>query len=175
MNEQEIVDFIAKKAVLWSIIYGAQGFGKNLPAKEKLMQKYWDSVPRSIDNGRLGVGTLQAKPRTTLPQKVCKYGKPKVYWFGELHGSNNFIWNDGYTMSRHWDISSNKLTVRGMDPSRNMSVFVGDTIETKTYSTRAESWKPQGQLFVTSGKPLKINDREKEMIARVERIEFPEG
>lgn len=162
MNDQQIVDFIAKKAVLWSLIYGAQGFGKNLPAKEKLMQKYWDSVPRTLDNGRLGVGTLQAKPRTTLPQKVCNYGKPKLEWYGQA-ASSNFIWNDGYTMSRHWDINPGSLTVRGSDPSQNMSVFsVGDTVETfrdkrfisiddsEEYRTRTlhhgEPWEPKGQL-----------------------------
>lgn len=212
MTEDEMVEYLAKKAVLWSLIYGA-GLSTELPAKEKFMLNYWDAVPNTLDNGKLGVGTLYGK--VVLPPKICHYRKPKLYWFGEVHGSNNFVWNEGFTMARHWAISPDRLTLKGRNPSEGLSVwpaapmgsttgrnplagkrfigiseptehgavdsdffkrFTGDEwVETKTFNKKSSEWKPQGEIFIGGSQPLRMNNKSKETIERVQRIEFPEG
>lgn len=189
----EVQAEIYKQALLYSLICGKQGYGKNYRAKEKLMWDHYKSVPIDTIDNVWKPATISAdritKPK--LPQKICTYRKPKLYWFGELHPSNNFIWDEGFTMARHWDVGATTLSVRGMDPSRNMSVFVGisepaeservdqdflksltvdEWVETKTYDKKSASWKPQGEIIMMSGKPLKINEKSKETLEQVKRI-----
>lgn len=222
-----------KQMVLDSLLYGfkaGQGYGKNYKAAEKIRAQARANFPvpsilSNLDNVQQPA-TISAdriaKPK--MPQEICKYRKPKVYWFGELHGSNNLAYNPGWgynseywvAQSRHWKIIPDKLTLKGRDPKDGLSVFpsvpMGSTtgrheaadpfkgkrfigisepaeseqidndflkrftgdewVETRTLS-KPHVWKPQGKIFVTSGKPLKINDKSKETIERVERIEYP--
>ena len=37
------------------------------------------------------------------------------------------------------------------------------------------NWVPQGEIIIASGKPLRINEKSKEQIEQVERIEYPES
>ncbi len=229
MTETELIQAELYKAmVLDSLLYGikaGQGYGKNYKAAEKIRAQARANFPvpitNSLDSRKMGVGILKAKPLTKLPPKICNYRKPKLYWFGELHGSNNLVHNPGYSgNARHWDVFANKLKlitsdypamsmmpyIKGADQSKGTSMHVGDTVEeykgkrfigiselteteqidndflkrftgddwveTRTLS-KPHVWKPQGKIFVTSGKPLKINDKSKETIERVERIEYP--
>lgn len=192
MNEDEAVEYIAKKAVLWSLIYGS-GLVEGLPTKDKFMQNYWDAVPNALDSRKLGTFTLDAEQPTALPPKICTYRKPKLYWFGEVHGSNNFIWDEGYTMGRHWSVIGD--TVEEYNPLKGrrfisepeeqnwdnvdnefLKKLTGDEwVETKTCDKKSSEWKPQGKIIVMSGKPLRMNNKDKETIERVEGIEYPEA
>ena len=181
---EDRVEYLAKKAVLWGMLY-----------RQKIMQDWYDAAYS-------GVGMAKPDDQTALPPKVCYYGKPKLYWFGEVHGSNNYIWNEGYTMARHWDVTATKLhlhtigdTVEEYNPLKGkrfvgisepaehdvvdhefLKRFTGDEwVETTTLNKKSSEWKPQGEIFVMSGQPLRMNDRSKEAIEKVRRIEFPEA
>jgi hypothetical protein len=133
---------------------------------------------------------------TELPQKICDYRKPKVYWFGELHGSNNLYHNEGFEVSRHWAVERGMImhykleehfeSKRFIDISEPveqyweevdndfLKSFTGEAwVETKTLNSKTSQWKPQGEVFIGGSRPLKINEKDKETLEQVERIEYP--
>ena len=58
------------QAYLYKALYAGRGMGKNYAAASKLRERV---AINSLDNGRLGVGTLKAVPPTKLPPKICNY------------------------------------------------------------------------------------------------------
>lgn len=184
-----------RRHLLFGLIYGRQGFGKNMRAAAKLRdQAKWWAV---------------SGERRPFPQKICNYQRPKVYWFGELHGSNNFIHNEGFSIARHWDIKPDALYIRGANPNNGTSIHIGDTVEeykskrfigvseppmgdaidndflmkftgddwveTKTLNRKSSEWKPQGKIFIASGQPLRMHNEDKETIERVKEITYTEA
>ncbi len=54
-----------------------------------------------------------------------------------------------------------------------MKKITGDVwTETRTLDASSKKWVPQGEIIVTSGKPLKINEKSKEALEQVERIKY---
>lgn len=163
---------------------------------------YWDDVgtvirnnPNSLDNGRLGTGTIKLDPPTELPQKICDYRKPKVYWFGTLHESNNLYRNEGFSVSRHWHIEQGMMLHYDLEEHFEGRRFIGISepveqhwdmidndfihrltgdiwVETRTLNKSSKAWEPQGEIFIGGSKPLKINEKSEEQIERVKGIEF---
>jgi hypothetical protein len=123
-----------QRHLLFALVHGRQGFGKGYAAKRKMLD--------SMDLGKMGVGTLQADPPTKLPQKICRYGKDKVEWYGSrpLDAIKNITGTRGGQTVMHWAVTA-------------------DTVA--RYVPRTP-WVPQDQLFISSGKPLKINDKSEE-------------
>ena len=184
----------------WSLVKkvtGRRGYGKNYELGKQIRLH-----ANALDSGKMGVIVLENETPTKLPQKICTYRKPKLYWFGELHPSNNFIHNPGFNRSVHWKIDPSKLVLKGRDPKDGLSVFpsmgsttgryeeanplkgkrfIGiseppegdkidndflmrftgdDWVETRTLNKKSSEWKPQGEIIVMSGKPLKIKDKD---------------
>lgn len=46
----------------------------------------------------------------------------------------------------------------------------GEWVESRTISSKSSDWVPQGEIFIASGKPLRIHETRDE----VQEIEFPE-
>lgn len=178
------------KTLNWSVLYGVQGLGKNYAAAQKVRERMWEL--RNGTNGN-SVWTEDAKPQ--MPQKICNYRKPKVHWYGTE--TPRYSLGSGFEPF-HWKITADMLTVKGMDPKYGLSVFppMGTTtgrfanadplkgrrivsiseateFETRTLDVNSKAWEPKGELFVMSGKPLKINDKSKETIERVKDITYP--
>jgi hypothetical protein len=143
--------------------------------------------PNALDSRKMGVVSLKADPPTSLPKPVCKYRKAKVYWFGELHGSNNLTYNPHYTGARHWEVKGDRVeTFKGKrfiaisEPTEAEQVdsdflkrFTGDEwVETRTLKG-PHKWEPQGEIFVMSGRPLKINNKDKDTLEQVAAISYP--
>lgn len=153
------------------------------------MAEYWDLVrDRMTFHGTGDNNTSVFVDKPKLPQKICNYRKPKVYWFGELHGSNNLYHNPDFTMTRHWEVLGDRVEpFRGKrfigisEPDESEKIdndfpkrFTGDEwVETRTLSTEEFKWTPQGEIFIMSGKPLKINEKDKDTVEQVERISYP--
>lgn len=116
------------KALNWGFLYGRAGEGKNYAAAQKVREnlsrmRRGEALQCKYINGKHIVGYLKDEGAVKLPQKVCNYRKPKVHWFGELHDSNNYIWNDGFVRSSHWLVGADRLTIKGRDPKDGLSVF----------------------------------------------------
>lgn len=160
-----------QRHLLYALIHGRQGYGKNLRAKEEFMAEIsnLDNVqrPATLSADRI------AKPK--MPQKVCNYRKPKLEWYGTQ------VWASGYYpnwVARHWDIRPDALYIRGADPNNGTSIFGKDDGirgTTKTLSHKTNPWKPKGELFISSGKKLQTHVKDKDTVERVKRIEFPEA
>lgn len=186
-NEEELQAYIYK-TLHWGFLYGAQGYGKNMAAARKHRENVARMTGRvevnSLDNCKLGVGKLEVTAPTKLPQKICNYRKPKLEWYGERQ--YGVIRN--YHGSRHWSVIgdvveeykgkrfigiSEPTETEKMDSDFLMKFTGDDWVETRTLDVSSKTWVPQGKIFVTSGKPLKINDKSKETIERVQDITYP--
>jgi hypothetical protein len=176
LTEQEKRQAELYKALNWSLLYGAQGYGKNYAAARRVREHVARMRNGNNVSDRTGE-TLRLKPQ--MPQKICNYRKPKLYWFGELHGSNNFVHNAGMRAS-HWAVTQGKMQHLAMgtttgrfadaDPLKNRRLVpiseYTEWVETRTLDVSSKAWEPKGEIFVMSGKPLKINDKSKETIER---------
>jgi hypothetical protein len=182
------------KAMTWGLLHGAQGLGKNYAAASKVRERVWASLTDADNHG----ASFWTEKTAKMPQKICNYRKRKLYWFGELHGSNNFVHNPSMQVS-HWagtrgmgartgrfanaDPLKGKRFIGISEPTETnqfdqdfLKKFTADEwVETRTLDVSSKTWVPQGKIFVSSGKPLKINDKSKEIIERVKGIEFPEA
>ena len=185
LTEKEKMHVEIYKTLNWSILYGAQGYGKNMAAASKVRERMW-----ALRNST----SVQTEEAAKLPQKICNYRKPRVEWFGTE--TPKYSLSDG---AFHWMVKADVLTVKGLDPKYGLSVFppMGTTtgrfkdadpfkgrrfigisestewVETRTLDGSSKAWEPQGEIFVMSGKPLKINDKSKEIIEQVKRITYP--
>lgn len=186
-TEQELVDALMEdeafraeyqRHLLYALIHGRQGYGKNMSAKQKLMADI-----SSLDNVKLNVGTLHGSRVAKLPQRVCNYRKPKVDWYGPKQWTAKDVYLKGRDPKDGLSVFSGKRFIAISEPAESeqfdqdyLKRFTGDEwVETKTYNSRAEAWKPQAELYIMSGKPLKINEKDEETIERVKRIEFREA
>lgn len=184
LYEDERVKERLYRDVMSSLIFGRQGFGKNLATAEKIRKQaafYGSIYDNSLDSREMGSFTIKKDVPTTLPQKVCNYRKPKLYWFGELHGSNNLVYNPGFEwnsegwnlQSRHWsvyDTFQGKRFVGISEPDVSEKLddkfllmsFTGDEwVETKTYPKGGFNWSPQAGLHFMSGSKLpQIKDKD---------------
>lgn len=173
------------KSMNWSLLYGARGIGKNYAAASKVRG---EALHCRLINGKLTVGYLRDETATKLPPKICNYRKPKLYWYGELHRSNNFVHNPSMQRSSHWAVAGTRVgsfkgkrfigiseptEIEKMDSDFLKRLTGDDWVETRTSNVSSKSWVPQGKIFVMSGKPLKINDKSKETIERVQDITYP--
>lgn len=148
------------------------------------MAEYWDWVGKALDKRKLGTGVIKAETPTELPPKICNYRKPKVYWFGEAGNNTNYSIGTG---AAHFAVVGDAIEgLRGKrfigisEPTESdqfdndfLKRFTGDEwVETQTLKG-PRKWEPQGEIFIMSGKPLKINDKDKDTVAAVKRISFP--
>jgi hypothetical protein len=179
LYEDERVKERLYRDVMSSLIFGRQGFGKNYATAGKIRQQaalYSRIYDNSLDSREMGSFTIKKDVPTTLPQKVCNYRKPKLYWFGELHGSNNLVYNPGFEwnsegwnpQSRHWSVFQGKRFVGISEPAESekfdqdsLMRFTGDEIETRTYHKGDFHWSPQAELHFMSGSKLpQIKDKD---------------
>lgn len=198
------------KTLNWSLLYGRAGEGKNYAAASKVLEKAacvhrGEALQCRYVGGSYIVGYLRDEEAVKVPQKICGYRKPKVYWFGET--GTNVPYSLG-NRSAHFAVLERKLEdffaeyvkeslemansfeadpLKGRrfiginEPTDSEQIdndslkrLTGDEwTEARTLDVSSKAWVPQGKLFIGGSKPLKINEKSKEIIEQVKRIEYP--
>ena len=114
LYEDEKVKKELQRHLVFSLLYGRQGYGKNFELSRQLRQQA--SWFGEITGNSNVVGAAKRDDRPTLPQKICNYRKLKVDWYGTE--TPKYSLRSG---SAHFDVS--KMFIKGRDPKDGLSVF----------------------------------------------------
>ena len=155
LYEDEKVKKELQRHLVFSLLYGRQGYGKNFELSRQLRQQA--SWFGEITGNSNVVGAAKRDDRPTLPQKVCNYRKPRVAWYGVAQLTpERYMRNLSSAPGSHHNALWGKRFIAISEPTESdkfdqdsLKRLTGDEwVETRTSKFKPSTWEPKGTLYV---------------------------